>query len=242
MLFRRIASALRRQDWVTVIIEFALVISSVLIALQVNNWNEARANKKGALSALNRLHGEVVANIAALDNRMDLINENNAARADGLSALRRCDASPEASQALSQSLGLLTADIVPSFVDNTLHELARRDQYLDLLSHDFRRALNRYSGQLTDERDQLRTNFKLLWDEHVINHPSVGVEFAGADVRQFSFVFKQPISNLCQDPAFQRKFAMTEGWHQSAVLRMQRFKESNALFLDEIEAELAALR
>ena len=41
MILRRVASALKRQDWVVVLIEFVLVIAGVLIALQINNWNEA---------------------------------------------------------------------------------------------------------------------------------------------------------------------------------------------------------
>lgn len=42
MILQRIAAALKRQDWTTVVIEFGLVIAGVLIALQVNNLNIAR--------------------------------------------------------------------------------------------------------------------------------------------------------------------------------------------------------
>lgn len=55
MILRRIASAVCRQDWATVLIEFALVIFGVLIALQVNNWNEARLEQEREQAALDRL-------------------------------------------------------------------------------------------------------------------------------------------------------------------------------------------
>ena len=63
MILRRIASALKRQDWATVLIEFILVILGVLIALQVNNWNEARIDKRVEQEAALRLHAELLANI-----------------------------------------------------------------------------------------------------------------------------------------------------------------------------------
>ncbi|WP_306252489.1 hypothetical protein [Parvularcula sp. IMCC14364] len=77
MLSQRIASALKRQDWVTVFIEFALVLVGVLTALQLNNWNIERTNKEGADKALVRLRSEVEVNIAALDGRMALLTESN---------------------------------------------------------------------------------------------------------------------------------------------------------------------
>ncbi len=58
MILRRIASALKAQQWTTVIIEFVLVIFGVLIALQVNNWNEARLEKAREQAALDRLQHE----------------------------------------------------------------------------------------------------------------------------------------------------------------------------------------
>lgn len=42
MILRRIASALKTQDWATVLIEFGLIVFGVIIALQVNSWHEHR--------------------------------------------------------------------------------------------------------------------------------------------------------------------------------------------------------
>ena len=43
MILRRLTTALRKQDWVTVVIETLIVVFGVFIGLQVNNCNEARA-------------------------------------------------------------------------------------------------------------------------------------------------------------------------------------------------------
>jgi hypothetical protein len=38
---RRLADALRKQDWFTVAVETLIVVFGVFIGLQVGNWNDA---------------------------------------------------------------------------------------------------------------------------------------------------------------------------------------------------------
>jgi len=42
MILRRLADALRRQDWSSVILEVLVVVLGVFIGIQVANWNDAR--------------------------------------------------------------------------------------------------------------------------------------------------------------------------------------------------------
>jgi hypothetical protein len=45
MILRRIAEAFRRQDWFTVFVETMIVVLGVFLGLQVNNWNQSRADQ-----------------------------------------------------------------------------------------------------------------------------------------------------------------------------------------------------
>lgn len=45
MILRRLAAAVRRQDWFTVFVETMIVVFGVFIGLQVNNWIEARLER-----------------------------------------------------------------------------------------------------------------------------------------------------------------------------------------------------
>ncbi|MFK8040842.1 DUF6090 family protein [Congregibacter sp.] len=57
MIIQRIAQALRSQDWVTVTVEFFLVVLGVLVALEVDRYNERqkeRAEELAFLAALQR--------------------------------------------------------------------------------------------------------------------------------------------------------------------------------------------
>ncbi|WP_425411076.1 hypothetical protein [Hyphococcus sp.] len=76
MILRRIASALKRQDWATVLIEFVLVILGVLIALQVNNWNEERQARSEERRILERLHEELISVQATRSRITDAEHEN----------------------------------------------------------------------------------------------------------------------------------------------------------------------
>jgi hypothetical protein len=48
MLLQRLATAFRRQDWFTVILEVIIVVVGILIALQVENWNQDRRERNEA--------------------------------------------------------------------------------------------------------------------------------------------------------------------------------------------------
>ena len=59
MILQRLATAVRKQDWFTVLIETLIVVFGVFIGLQVNNWNESNAQRADAEKLLVRLDEEV---------------------------------------------------------------------------------------------------------------------------------------------------------------------------------------
>lgn len=59
MIIRRIADALRAQNWFTVIIEILIVVIGIFLGLQVSEWNDARKDKALEKEYLTRLHSEI---------------------------------------------------------------------------------------------------------------------------------------------------------------------------------------
>lgn len=74
MILRRLSTAFRKQDWVTVFVETLIVIFGVFIALQVNNWNTARGDQADARVVLERLEQDFV----QILDRSDRSLENHA--------------------------------------------------------------------------------------------------------------------------------------------------------------------
>lgn len=71
MILRRLTTALRKQDWVTVVIETLIVVFGVFIGLQVNNWNEARAEWAEETELLKALQQEIETSIRLTQQKAD---------------------------------------------------------------------------------------------------------------------------------------------------------------------------
>ncbi len=59
MILRRFSKAIRRQDWFSVLIEITIVVIGLLIGLQINNFNEARADRVKEAAFIERLAADV---------------------------------------------------------------------------------------------------------------------------------------------------------------------------------------
>ncbi|MGB5402855.1 MAG: DUF6090 family protein, partial [Robiginitalea sp.] len=57
--------------------EIALVMIGILLALQVNNWNEERKQNHLETVYLNRLHNELKKDISTFSNEIQRLESNN---------------------------------------------------------------------------------------------------------------------------------------------------------------------
>jgi hypothetical protein len=63
MILRRIATHLRAQNWTTVAIELAIVISGVFIGIQAANWNQDRQQRDHTTLLLSQVQVELTEDI-----------------------------------------------------------------------------------------------------------------------------------------------------------------------------------
>lgn len=75
MLLRRFAKHLKEQHWTAICIEFAIVVVGVFLGLQVQNWNQARAEREAAVIYHARLIEEIRRNEHNLVARRDYYRE-----------------------------------------------------------------------------------------------------------------------------------------------------------------------
>jgi len=71
MILRRLANALRRQDWFAALIELLIVVVGIFIGLQVDDWNQQRIERRLVHSFLENLRSEVSNNVMAYRERID---------------------------------------------------------------------------------------------------------------------------------------------------------------------------
>ncbi len=72
MILRRVIAHFRKQEWTAIAIDFLIVVVGVFVGLQVNNWNEARAEKERSRNYLSRIRTELVADMTELERHRGL--------------------------------------------------------------------------------------------------------------------------------------------------------------------------
>ena len=63
MILRKLAEAVRKQDWGSVTIEFLIVVVGIFVGLQVDDWNQIRKDKALEKEYLERLQADMQWNI-----------------------------------------------------------------------------------------------------------------------------------------------------------------------------------
>ncbi|MEL6724952.1 MAG: hypothetical protein AAGH90_05150 [Pseudomonadota bacterium] len=237
MITSRIATALRKQDWVVVLIELSLVFAGVLIALQFDNWNTVNRNQRELNDMLERLEAELDLNATVIAGVDERVSRHQDERNLAVSAIENCEDSVTARENLNTTLNDLTGDFSPSLSANTLEQLNRRDQFLDLLTPEFRNALGVYTNQIQEERVQLHFNAGLRWDQHVMKHPFVSANLT--DLSQGIQLSPQvSLLEVCSDASFKRQLFATAIFVESTRLRVNRFGTYMDTFRAELESEI----
>ncbi len=75
MILRRMADAVREQNWFTVIIEILIVVIGIFLGLQVTDWNEGLKEQARADQYRERLIADITDDAAQFQLRTNFINE-----------------------------------------------------------------------------------------------------------------------------------------------------------------------
>ncbi|MBI1391942.1 MAG: hypothetical protein GC152_04295 [Alphaproteobacteria bacterium] len=78
MILRRLSQHVKDQNWFAVVLDFLIVVAGVLIAIQLANWNEARARNVELREQLGSLHGEFTENLSRFDGYRDRLQSQMA--------------------------------------------------------------------------------------------------------------------------------------------------------------------
>ncbi len=71
MILRRLAHALKEQNWTAITVEFALIALGVFLGIQAANWNEQRVEDAKAHAYLARIRGNLATDLLSIQRRED---------------------------------------------------------------------------------------------------------------------------------------------------------------------------
>ncbi len=64
----------KKKFWVSIISEFMIVILGILVALQINNWNQGRQNKKLEITLLNEFLVNLHDDLEDIELNIDILD------------------------------------------------------------------------------------------------------------------------------------------------------------------------
>ena len=148
MILRRFAEAFRKQDWFTVFVEFSLIVVGLLVALQIDNWNQLRKDRLDEVYYLNRILSDIDESIA--ENRKDIEFMRNKVESTlwVVEKLRsgHLDSSDEAR--FKQKFLEIQNWKTGSFIDSTIQELQSSGRMTIIQSRELREYLGRFELML----------------------------------------------------------------------------------------------
>jgi hypothetical protein len=75
MILHRLASAIRGQDWFAVLTEFVIVVTGIIVAIQLDNWNEDRLKAERAVEYRARLVEDLRYDLTVMKRRNEYFED-----------------------------------------------------------------------------------------------------------------------------------------------------------------------
>lgn len=151
MIIRRLAEAIRRQDWFTVIIEVFIVVFGVFIGLQVNQWAAERGERALEHASLERLFLEAQAAHRNVANYVSGIKRFNGMRRNAVAFVDSDIPAPENDLLLRVGVNTM-AQIPPLLPVSVAYDELRSSGQLQLIR----------SAKLRDQIATFHANLEFL--------------------------------------------------------------------------------
>jgi hypothetical protein len=163
MLLRRLAEAIRKQNWFTVIVEVLIVVVGIFIGLQVDDWNELRKERNLERRYLESLAEEISQDIDEMEYGIDLALSRRAMGQLLLQAVDDPTIAREDPTAFITAIEQACYTFLPAINDSTFEE-AKFSGRLSIIRNDrLRRSIVAYY-QLIERNQQwgyLRESFQV---------------------------------------------------------------------------------
>ncbi len=185
MILSRIRKALKDQNWLSIGIEFVIVVAGVMLAFQVTQWSADRAEAERRALALDRLQEEVETSTGILDVFLNVYAERNTDRTEIIERLLAADFEGMDEEAMKDAL--VSTSLFPAFSppQGVYTEITSSGMVSSLGDARFRDALGRYQSMVVFLQGQI-DYFRLLStsdNEDIRSFGAVRLEYAPGSPR-----------------------------------------------------------
>lgn len=173
MILRKIAEAIREQNWFTVVLEVLIVVFGVFIGLQVDGWNEDRKARVQERQTLERLFEESQAAVGFFRDRVALEDRLNTRREAVVAAVFNGDV--DAIQSDGALFGIVSLTFYPAISppQSVFNDVSTSGSFSEISDIGVKTAISEYyawleflSGQMDFWREGVST-FEKSWNGNV---------------------------------------------------------------------------
>ena len=152
MIFRRLATAIREQNWFTVFIEFSLIVAGLLVALQIDDWNQQRKDRQDEIYYLNRIIADIDESMSANGQDIDFMRRKVESILWVVRKLRSGELDPGEEALFKEKFLQIQNWKTGVFIDSTIQELQSGGRMTIIQSRDLRERLGRFELMLESHR------------------------------------------------------------------------------------------
>jgi len=241
MIIRRIADALRTQNWFTVIIEILIVVLGVFIGIQVANWNDERRARGEEQQYLARLQSDISSSIGANRGIIGFMSSQVENNSFVMASLKGCNL-PEGQKDRFATALVNIGKIIPTQLSrSTIDELVSSGKFRYLSSEVLRKVITEHLETIAAEQSimsalALRGTPHVVYIESNVNfnlsQPGTGKVSVSWDNIDIDF------QALCSDPRFYNAISVTSRYLNDVIASVQTGLQQQTELLALIKGEL----
>lgn len=245
MILRKLVDSFRAQDWFAVTVELVIVVLGIFIGLRADDWADERSNERLYRSALEAFLEESVSNRKLLDSTIRLIDSRIPTLEQSLSGVVRCEAWPDAETRLNEVVAMSFMSIRPDQSFVAYQGVSSNPRFQEVMSADFRRALNAYHASFVASYEWLRRNARTI-DPAMSFERSPVLSIQETDdhtsvLSRFQLRLNAPFARVCADPTFVHDLWDFHAIHAVNVGMSRRIQQRRDAFDDELRKEIARI-
>jgi hypothetical protein len=245
MLLRKLADAIRAQNWFPVVLEIAIVVIGLLIGLQINEWADQRATERLYRTALQALVEESTTNRQLIDHTIEKMQSRVPTLESAVQSLVRCEPKPSIERTLNEAIEMSYSSVGPEQAFVAYQAVASNSRFQETMSVDFRRALNRYYSQIIAPYEWLRRNAELI-DPAILFEGSLSASIQetndlSSTLNRFRMRLAAPLPAACNERSFVRDMWTLHAIHAVNLGIARRMQERRSRFDDVLRAEIARI-
>ncbi len=142
MILRRVIAHFRKQEWTAIAIDFVIVVAGVFMGIQVQQWNNERADRKREQVYLERVLADIDLSIETTMLSRERLKAYSAGQKLVVESLRACSLPDDRKDAFADGVSDI-AKIGPSvFVLNTTQEMLSAGNFSIIRNSAIRDILN----------------------------------------------------------------------------------------------------